>query len=565
MTVSDVAARLNDRIDDLARVLFGDPNAALSTRTQLRFRSKGSVAVEVAGAIKGRWYDHEAGAGGDALELVRHVRGLTNGAAVDWAHEWLGIAPRGGQGPSQSPARKNRQRSSSTGDRSCPNAVDPTDSAVDSELATKVADIVAGSEPPAGTPAEGYLRNRGIAAEALPDGIRFRANAHGRYGALVALATDAGGAVHALQQIYLTDDGRKAPLKVQKRTNKARDGWSACRDGPSSGQAPAHPQRRRGDRAFRLAGNRPGDVGLPRHQQHRSRSRVGGCGRHSGARRRRGPAARPTSSSAAPSPSCVSRGRDVLVADAAVRQGLQRCSARRRRRCVFGPRSPQRSLPTPTPHRWRSDLIVNERGRAMSRPRQCHPCPARTRRTGKAFSRHDEFATATVARRPPPWISARIRMERYLLVGSRRLPGRRVAATSGHHGAGIRRRTGGRGRRPGSSVPSRARLSRLPRIGTACARLDVWLSVLPRRRRHALHPRRRSPLADLGGRPDLSARRAGRLRADPGGAAGHPQIQRTARPRPIPGSPTASPISAARTPRWRPRASGSSRSPSSTP
>jgi phage/plasmid primase-like uncharacterized protein len=48
----------------------------------------------------------------------------------------------------------------------------------------------------------------------------------GQYGALVALATDADGTVLAVQQTYLTEDGRKAPLDVAKRTNKAVDGWS---------------------------------------------------------------------------------------------------------------------------------------------------------------------------------------------------------------------------------------------------------------------------------------------------------------------------------------------------
>jgi predicted P-loop ATPase len=43
---------------------------------------------------------------------------------------------------------------------------------------------------------------------------------------LVALSTDTSGDVNAVQQIYLTTDGRKAPIKVQKRTNKARDDWS---------------------------------------------------------------------------------------------------------------------------------------------------------------------------------------------------------------------------------------------------------------------------------------------------------------------------------------------------
>ena len=94
------------------------------------------------------------------------------------------------------------------------------------DKAAKVAGIVASCEDPEGTCVETYLSARGITARPLPPCIRYRPNAYSRYAALVALSTDAAGAVHAVQQIYLNSDGRKAPVKVQKRTNKARDDWS---------------------------------------------------------------------------------------------------------------------------------------------------------------------------------------------------------------------------------------------------------------------------------------------------------------------------------------------------
>ena len=99
----------------------------------------------------------------------------------------------------------------------------------DGDREAKLGNIIAGCIDIAGTPAELYLRNRGITATDWPSSLRFRPNAYGRYGALVALATDAEGEVHALQQIYLTDAGRKAPVQVQKRTNKMHDGWSEWR------------------------------------------------------------------------------------------------------------------------------------------------------------------------------------------------------------------------------------------------------------------------------------------------------------------------------------------------
>ena len=86
--------------------------------------------------------------------------------------------------------------------------------------------IVNSSLDPAGTVVERYLHGRGITARPLPSSIRYRANAHGRYGAMVALATTAAGEVAAVQQVYLTEDGAKAPIPVPKRTNKARDDWA---------------------------------------------------------------------------------------------------------------------------------------------------------------------------------------------------------------------------------------------------------------------------------------------------------------------------------------------------
>lgn len=194
LSVAEIAARLNARIADLARALLGEPNRALSTATQLRFGTKGSVAVEIDGPDTGKWFDHEAGVGGDGLELIRHRHGVANGEACEWAREWLGLD-----------AARLPSKSKSN--------------------AEKVSEIVARSEGIAGTRVEVYLRRRGITVSP-PDCIRFGRFAAGQHGALVALATATDGAVLAVQQIYLTEDGRKAPVDVVKRTNKAVEGWS---------------------------------------------------------------------------------------------------------------------------------------------------------------------------------------------------------------------------------------------------------------------------------------------------------------------------------------------------
>ena len=213
MSVARLAEMLNDRIAELARELLGEPNRELSSAQQLRFGAKGSIAVEIDGADKGRWFDHEHGTGGAGLELIGHRLRLNDNAARDWARSWLGESDAG-------PPRTATPPSSPTSGSAQPKA--PTTA---KERTEKVAEIVRRTESLVSTPVLAYLRHRGITATP-PDCIRYRQYAFGRYGAMVALATDDTGEVLAIQQVYLTAEGRKAPLQVVKRTNKAVDGWA---------------------------------------------------------------------------------------------------------------------------------------------------------------------------------------------------------------------------------------------------------------------------------------------------------------------------------------------------
>jgi KaiC/GvpD/RAD55 family RecA-like ATPase len=78
---------LAPHIGEIARWVLGEPNRQLSNRAQLRFGHNGSVAVEIAGANRGQWYDHEAEIGGDALGLLREKGGLPNGKILDWLRD----------------------------------------------------------------------------------------------------------------------------------------------------------------------------------------------------------------------------------------------------------------------------------------------------------------------------------------------------------------------------------------------------------------------------------------------------------------------------------------------
>jgi putative DNA primase/helicase len=82
---------LRSHIADIARGALGEPNKELSTRDQLRFGSHGSLAVEIAGAKRGEWFDHEEGTGGGPWELLRIKLGLDSHQIHDWLKAKLGI------------------------------------------------------------------------------------------------------------------------------------------------------------------------------------------------------------------------------------------------------------------------------------------------------------------------------------------------------------------------------------------------------------------------------------------------------------------------------------------
>ncbi|MGH7156012.1 MAG: hypothetical protein ACREF3_18960 [Acetobacteraceae bacterium] len=58
-------------IEPVARHLLGEPNRHLSSRTELRFGTNGSISVEIAGDRCGQWYDHESKCGGGIAGSVR--------------------------------------------------------------------------------------------------------------------------------------------------------------------------------------------------------------------------------------------------------------------------------------------------------------------------------------------------------------------------------------------------------------------------------------------------------------------------------------------------------------
>lgn len=82
LSASDVA--IAARMGDVAHELLGVPNDELSTRNELRYGSRGSLAVDLR---KGVWSDFERGAAGGVVDLVVDRRGGTKDEAIEWLRE----------------------------------------------------------------------------------------------------------------------------------------------------------------------------------------------------------------------------------------------------------------------------------------------------------------------------------------------------------------------------------------------------------------------------------------------------------------------------------------------
>ena len=96
LSAEDVARELADRLEALVSALAPGRYVEL-TRRCIRVGNKGSLSIKVEQPGAGQWTDFETGKFGDALDLVRHLRGGDLGEAFQWALGWLGkssLSPR---------------------------------------------------------------------------------------------------------------------------------------------------------------------------------------------------------------------------------------------------------------------------------------------------------------------------------------------------------------------------------------------------------------------------------------------------------------------------------------
>ncbi len=81
---------IHKRMADLASYLYGSPNRKLSSRTNWRYGTHGSLSVMVGGPKIGSYFDHEAGKGGDVFDLISLRLELDFLPAKQWAIQFVG-------------------------------------------------------------------------------------------------------------------------------------------------------------------------------------------------------------------------------------------------------------------------------------------------------------------------------------------------------------------------------------------------------------------------------------------------------------------------------------------
>jgi hypothetical protein len=140
--LDDLRAALRDNAADLAVHFFGKPNPT-SNKRELRFRTKGSVSVPIAGTKVGTWFDFEAGVGGDMFDLIIRECGGGFSEAAAYARDFVGSAITPAR-PAPLPVENRGDGQSSTvqfASQLWSESVDPRGTLVEIYLASRGLDI----------------------------------------------------------------------------------------------------------------------------------------------------------------------------------------------------------------------------------------------------------------------------------------------------------------------------------------------------------------------------------------------------------------------------------------
>lgn len=186
MELDALKQALKDNAGTLAIDLFGQPSRRTGAR--LFWGRKGSTVVDIG---RGTFRSWEADTGGSMLDAIMFAHSCRFHEAVDHAKNWLGDVD--------------------LPDRPVRPPVIPDIDADEARKTAKALRIIRESVPITATPAETYLRGRGICPDTWPKSVRW----HQFHGA-VFLSTAPDGETAAIQAVYLHADGTPKLEKGRK-------------------------------------------------------------------------------------------------------------------------------------------------------------------------------------------------------------------------------------------------------------------------------------------------------------------------------------------------------------
>lgn len=223
-----VKAALIDRAGDLFREVWGEPEQAAGR--EWRAKASNAVAMIMQEPDRGLWTDHRTGDGGDLFDLIaRQFCGLDH-AKSDFPRVLGAAAAWAGLSPDAEIDREALKRRKADRDRTA-----QIEARAEADAKAALIELIKDHAQAApGTPAEAYLKRRGI--DALPaHGLAYapplrpqKALLHPRHAALIAWAIDDRGKITGGQRILIQPDGSPAPEKTRK---------------PAFGEIQGHPAR----------------------------------------------------------------------------------------------------------------------------------------------------------------------------------------------------------------------------------------------------------------------------------------------------------------------------------
>ena len=230
LSADAIRPALQKRAEDLFRLAFGDPLRAGGA--EWRPKSDDAIAMQMRGPKRGLWHDFSADEGGDLFDLVAITHCDLNRARDDFGRV-LEEAARFAVVTAEDSARARDRQA----DRERDARLEKQQQLYRWRL---VASLQAAARPVEGTPAELYLRSRGIkrwptaTVAYLPPVPGLYVNQPGK-AALVLWTTDAAGAVRGGQRILINAEGRRVGSKVRKPAFADIKGYPVRFPGQSDG------------------------------------------------------------------------------------------------------------------------------------------------------------------------------------------------------------------------------------------------------------------------------------------------------------------------------------------